>query len=1032
VDFSARAVEVLRRRPRTRDGGPGPGPGSATGEGPPGTSGTPAPGVTTGTGTGTGTGTDPGTAGTRTGAARPPAPRGRGGPAGGGWTVGSGYLVGGPYVLTAAHNVTTGGRPDGTVLVRALDRREYPAKVLAAGPPGGPDLAVLAVTGPGFAPVVPTVAFARVDRGSPVPLTGCWAVGYPGFNVHPAETPGLPPLRDSVQADGVVPTGSHLRRGLLQLRTGATPVPAPAGSSQWQGMSGAVVFAHDPVRGPLALGVVSEHHTPEGPSSLTVVPVTRLAELPDAGDSPWWRRLGLGTWVPLPPPAPAAAGTGVLELGRASAHFTDREEESATVTALLTRALSDAVPVVVLYGMGGVGKTALARQLGHRLGPVFPHARVLVDLGGGPAPEVSADGAVTQLLGRLGVTPDRMPREPAERSRELRRRLRAGPTLVVLDNASSARQVVALLPDAPGSAVIVTSRSALAAIEGADRVALDPLPDPESLRLFERITGPRTLPGDAESARTIVSLVGGLPLAIRVTAAAAASPSMRRRPLAVLADRLARDRRRLLGMRGGAAGTGGPDGPSGSGGDIGLRTSFDLSYAELGDEAKAFFRVLGLLPGIDFVPEVAASAAGLPARQVVRLLGELAERQLVEVRGEAVARFQLHDLVRLYARSRAEEEDPEPERRAAFRRALGWYEESLVALMSRPGAHERPPADAVAWYADEHINVQAGLRSAHERGEWGLVTGITESLYGLLFHRGRWEEMAEAKAWAVEAARELGDEAAELGSLIHLAEARRLTGHTEDIPELYERALEITRSRGDDGRRGWVLVHYGDLECQLGRPEEGLRRYAEAAAIYEEQDDDGARIWLSAHVADAQAQSGRPEEAARTQEAALVLARARGDRAEVAWCNWHLGLYHDAAGRYADAAAALGEAIAFHRAERDRGGLATMLTAMGRVQAHAGRPERAGAALLEALELVRSIDAPGRAAEIEAVMAELGVRGGGPDGFPAGPDLPVDGTADDGRSPGGFGGHDGERDGDPDEGQDEGQDEGHREDGSDG
>ncbi|MFF0449673.1 tetratricopeptide repeat protein [Streptomyces sp. NPDC004609] len=871
------------------------------------------------------------------------------------WTVGSGYLVGGRYVLTAAHNVTTGSAVDEVVLVRCLDRREYPAGVLAAGPPEGPDLAVLAVVDGQFPEAVPTVAFARVDREGAVPLTDCWAIGYPGFNAHPAESPDLPPLRDSVQVDGVVPPGSHLRRGLLQLLTAAAPSALSGTASQWQGMSGAVVFARDPARGPLAVGVVSEHHRPEGDSSLTVVPVTALGALDGGPGSGWWRRLGLGAWVTLPPPA-ARVPTGPLELGRPSAHFTDREREAADVTAMLTRDLADTVPVVVLYGMGGVGKTALARQVGHRLGTVFPYARVLVELGGGPVPEVSTDGAVVQLLGRLGVRPDAMPREPEERLRELRRRLRQGPCLVVIDNASGPRQVEALLPDAPGSAAIVTSRSALTAIEGADRVPLDPLPDEEGVRLFERIVGIRTLPGDREAGRTIVTLVGGLPLAIRVTAAAAASPAMRRRPLAVLAERLADDRQRLLGMRSG---------------DIGLRSSFDLSYRLLREETRGLFRCLGLLPGIDFVPEVAALAAGLPVGEVERLLTELAERQLVEVGGEAVARYQLHDTVRIYARERAEREDPAPGRRDAFRRALQWYETSLAALMSRPGAQERPPADALAWYADEHLNVQAGLRSARDLGEWDLVAGIAGPLYGLLSYRGRWEDLEATKAWAVEAARELDDESAELGSLIHLAEARRLTGRTEGIPGLYERALEITRSLGDDGRRGWVLTHYGDLECRLGRPEEGLRRYAEAAAIYDAQDDDEARIWLSAHVSDAQLQSGRPEEAARTQEAALRLSRERDDPAEVAWCAWHLALCYDAAGRYEDAEGALAEAIAFHRAEHDRGGLATVLTALARVHTHAGRPDPARTALREALELVRSIDAPGRVAEIQAELTAL-------------------------------------------------------------
>jgi tetratricopeptide (TPR) repeat protein len=49
-------------------------------------------------------------------------------------------------------------------------------------------------------------------------------------------------------------------------------------------MSGAVVFA-----GEIVVGVISEHHRPEGSSSLTVVPITAIDLLPDAEE--WWRLL---------------------------------------------------------------------------------------------------------------------------------------------------------------------------------------------------------------------------------------------------------------------------------------------------------------------------------------------------------------------------------------------------------------------------------------------------------------------------------------------------------------------------------------------------------------------------------------------------------------------------------------------------------------------------------------------------------------------------------------------------------------------
>jgi hypothetical protein len=68
-------------------------------------------------------------------------------------------------------------------------------------------------------------------------------------------------------------------------------------------MSGAVVFADD-----IVVGVVSEHHRPEGSASLTVVPVTAIDGLPDARQ--WWDALHTdpAEFVRLPIPADRDGG----------------------------------------------------------------------------------------------------------------------------------------------------------------------------------------------------------------------------------------------------------------------------------------------------------------------------------------------------------------------------------------------------------------------------------------------------------------------------------------------------------------------------------------------------------------------------------------------------------------------------------------------------------------------------------------------------------------------------------------------------
>ncbi|MGW7605746.1 tetratricopeptide repeat protein [Streptomyces sp. NPDC054766] len=873
--------------------------------------------------------------------------------ASGTWSVGSGYLVGGRLVLTAAHNVLTDGLADDLISVRRGDGSQLPADVLAAERDG--DIALLRVSADPSLGDMPAVRFARVDRRQTRLVENCWAIGYPGWNEHPTDGAGVP-LRDSVQIQGVIPPGSNVRRRLLELRTTSTPEqlgPQAGHTSQWRGMSGAVVFSDHPELGALAVGVITEHHLPEGASTLTVAPVTGLTALGEG--APWWRDLGLGNWVVLPH---ARTGTGrratrYTRLGRAVADFTDRERALAKATVLLTDRLADSAPVLVLHGMAGVGKTQLATQIAHHLGPTFWHARIQVDLGGGHF-DVSTDAAMIQALQAFGLTGDRLPPDAPARRAELQRRLEDGPSLLVLDNVADVARIVPLLPVSPGSAALLTSRSELPSVTGAERLPVEPLPTAEALRLFERIIGAERIAREPSAANGIITLLGGLPLAIRITGG---NVLALRRPLSVHAMLLADERQRISQLEGRLDGE-----------DIGVRSTFELSYRALREDTRRLFRHLGLLPGADFVPELSARCADLGPEESERLLGELADRQLVEVMDVTGGRYRLHDLLRLYAREHAERTESEAERREAVRRSLEWYADRMDGWMSRPGAHELPPEEAIGWFTEEHLNVQAAVRQAYESQEWEPLLRLAGSLYGLLFHRSHWEEMEVVKAMAVEAARRVGDEPAELGSLIHLAEARRLLGRRQETTVLYERALEIARGAGDEDKAAWILTHFGDLQCDLDRPRDALRRYAEARAIYRQREDKGAEIWLAAHMGDAYRQMDRPEDAARVLTEALAESRRRGDAAEVVWVQWHLALAYDQMGRYAEAEEVLSPAIAFHRDRGDRAGLATMLTILGDIHLHARRPAAAREAYGEALELARSIDATRRVAELEAAL----------------------------------------------------------------
>lgn len=183
--------------------------------------------------------------------------------------------------------------------------------------------------------------------------------------------------------------------------------------------------------------------------------------------------------------------------------------------------------VVVLSGTAGVGKSALALQVAHTLRERFPDGQLYLHLHGatpGMTP-VTTGHALTALLRDLGVAPRHIPEHPDAAAALLRTVLAPTRTLVVLDDAATAAQVRPLLPAGAGCAVIVTSRSPLTALDGADRFPLVPLSGEDSAALLRTAAGPGEGRDGLSADHPLVGLTGRLPLALRVVAARLAARS---------------------------------------------------------------------------------------------------------------------------------------------------------------------------------------------------------------------------------------------------------------------------------------------------------------------------------------------------------------------------------------------------------------------------------------------------------------------------------------------------------------------------
>ncbi|MGW7437134.1 BTAD domain-containing putative transcriptional regulator [Streptomyces sp. NPDC054849] len=206
-----------------------------------------------------------------------------------------------------------------------------------------------------------------------------------------------------------------------------------------------------------------------------------------------------------PPPHPAACG------GSASSPvpFTGRAAETSLLTRVLT-GTATAVPLVVLTGMPGIGKTALADHVAEHVRASFPDGVLRACLRGGSAEPLA------RLVRALGVPGPAVP-EGLEARAALYRSLLAGRrVLVILDDARDTAELLPLLPGAPGCAALVTCAGGGLVVPGARLVDVGELDDGAALELVAAVAGPRRPQGETAALRALVSRCAGLPLALHL------------------------------------------------------------------------------------------------------------------------------------------------------------------------------------------------------------------------------------------------------------------------------------------------------------------------------------------------------------------------------------------------------------------------------------------------------------------------------------------------------------------------------------
>ncbi|MFH9662607.1 tetratricopeptide repeat protein [Streptomyces sp. NPDC017248] len=662
----------------------------------------------------------------------------------------------------------------------------------------------------------------------------------------------------------------YLRREACRLETGSTgsPVPIPGEQERWLRQ----------------VRAARRERSEESPGGR---PRTRT---PDA------RPAGGPVTLPSPPP-----------------DFAGRTAETDAVLRWLRPGAAgvetaSAVVVSAIAGMGGVGKTALALHAAHeaqRRG-WFPGGAVFADLRGYSGLDPVPAGAVAdRLLRALGVPGRHLPGTESGALDAWRRRLHdmAGqntPLLVVLDNVRDPGQVGMLLPKPPHRALI-TSRQALGSLP-AHRVDVAPLPTDEAVVVLDaalragKTEDPRCS-DDPAGAEELASLCGGLPLALRITAALLRTDPDR--PLGAHAGELreARDRLDALSL----------EEEDTEGRPLAVRASLDLSYRHLPAAAARALRLLATCPGPDISTSTAAVLLCLPRLLCRRHLAALARHHLI-VRtslptGEAKAprpvddadRWSLHDLVRLYGAEQAERHRPGPgpdaglaeDEVAAAAQRLDDHCTTLTAaadalLDGRTGPDTAPgpfggAAEALAWLETERANLVALVVAARMAKRRRSALALTLNLQRYLEDHWQGADAYLCATHAVAAARHLSP-ADYAAALTTLGNACRLTGRLDEAVERLSEAAEVAADAGRPRTVGSALHNLGLVHALRGELPSAQATHRKDIDLSRRHGDRQGEASALIALADVLQRRGKPKAATTALVRAAHLFHDLGDR----------------------------------------------------------------------------------------------------------------------------------------------------------
>ncbi|MFI6320988.1 tetratricopeptide repeat protein [Nonomuraea sp. NPDC050556] len=481
--------------------------------------------------------------------------------------------------------------------------------------------------------------------------------------------------------------------------------------------------------------------------------------------------------------------------------FTGRQQSLDLLTSWLDRARR--TNTMVIQGLPGVGKTALATHWGHLNAGRFPDGQIVIDLRGhSPSqPPMTTAEALGQILRSLGVGRQMPASDEAELMLLYRSRLANRKLLLILDNAADPAQVRALLPGSRDCVVLVTSRTRMAPLRAtgdAELLDLDVLDPGNAVALLVTILGDGY---DRDSLASLARVCSYHPFALRISAA-----KLTENPGLSVESRVEELRRPDRSL------TGDPE--------EAFRSALDLAYESLGHMHRRAFRHIGLLPGRDFTPAVLAAALGSPVSEVLSALEALHRAYLIEP--QAGSRYRIHDLVKRLARELGRHAE------AGVREARVRLLDHYLAMASTADAQ---------WFEAERRSLVSVVRLAEETGNHGIAWQLAAAVYEPFTRLRYYENNLEIQQTGLASAQSIGNRPAIALMNGHLGSIHRVVGPSTTAARHIRAALDLFGELGDRDGRARALNDLAEVYGIAGRYEEALDRAGAALDLFNELGD---------------------------------------------------------------------------------------------------------------------------------------------------------------------------------------------------